>query len=169
MQTHQTEVESLLADDIDQDSDLGVHQAVHADFNPSTPPQFAEARDSLEDSPPMPVPPAPSAGQVVVSPPRWPGMWMCVCVYLHDRMCVVEVTSSVSGERKRKGKHNKSGKVKKNKKAKTQGPGLLNSLFHNVSLILSRHAMSSENPATNKIIFETNTIQNCSQNHDPRT
>lgn len=99
----------MLADDIDQDSDLGVHQDGHADFNPPTPPGFAEARSSLEDSPPMPVPPAPTAGQVV-SPPRFGCVWMsmivCVSSWSH-RLSQVRGSERQSPSRAARGRRTK--------------------------------------------------------------
>lgn len=59
------EVNELLANDIDPDSDFGEHADSHAKLKPEMPSGFEGAAADIEDRPPLPVPPPESAGQPV--------------------------------------------------------------------------------------------------------
>ena len=56
-------VDVLLADDIDQESEFGEHREYHQKMKPTMPDGYVATAEDLRDCPPMPVPPAPSAGQ----------------------------------------------------------------------------------------------------------
>ena len=58
-----TKVDGLLADDIDQESECGEHREYHQKMKPTMPDGYVATAEDMRECPPMPVPPAPSAGQ----------------------------------------------------------------------------------------------------------
>lgn len=66
-------MDRILAENIDEESDLGEHRDLHEDLKPNKPLEYNSAAAALEDCPPGPVPPADNAGAwtgiIVVHPP----------------------------------------------------------------------------------------------------